>query len=246
MLPVSTPTSRRLADLPMCGIFAAINLTKAGTGLGEARARAATSTLQHRGPDGSAVLCGPHATLGHTRLAIIDLDLGDQPMTDPESGLAIVFNGEIYNHRELRRELEQLGHAFHTRSDTEVILKAYAQWGDAAVKRLRGMFAFVIHDERRGEAFAARDRLGIKPLYWSRCGDTHLFASEMTALFATGLVAPDRDEDRYAEYLVFGYAAGPATLFKTVRSLGGRPPPQDHGRRRAAAALLDAFRRAGD
>ncbi len=203
----------------MCGIFAAANLSDGATGLSEPRARAAVATLNHRGPDGDGVYWSPSVVLGHTRLAIIDLDHGVQPMLDPDSGLRITFNGEIFNHRELRRSLEALGHRFQTNSDTEVILKAYAEWREELVVRLRGMFAFVIYDERRGEVFAARDRFGIKPLYHASQGKTHFFASEMAALFATGQVAAEPDAARYDEFLVFGYAAGAATLFKTVTSL---------------------------
>jgi asparagine synthase (glutamine-hydrolysing) len=203
----------------MCGLFAAANLSSGRTELSERRARSVLMTLNHRGPDGSGLSWSPEVVLGHTRLAIIDLEQGKQPMYDPESGLRITFNGEIFNHRELRRTLESLGHRFRTHSDTEVILKAYAEWREEAAVRLRGMFAFVIHDAKRGEIFAARDRFGIKPLYHASVGDTHFFASEMAPLFATGQVAPEKDESRYAEFLVFGYAAGAATMFKTVRTL---------------------------
>ena len=203
----------------MCGIFAAVNLKDGATGLSELRARAAVTTLNHRGPDGDGLYWSSSVVLGHTRLAIIDLDHGVQPMQDPESGLRITFNGEIFNHRELRRNLEVLGHRFQTDSDTEVILKAYAEWREDTVARLRGMFAFVIHDEKNGEVFAARDRFGIKPLYHARRGNSHFFASEMAALFATGQIEAETDIARYDEFLVFGYAAGAATLFKSVTSL---------------------------
>jgi asparagine synthase (glutamine-hydrolysing) len=128
---------------------------------------AMTSVQAHRGPDGEGVVCRGSVGLGHRRLAIIDLATGEQPMASGDGSIWIVFNGEIYNFRELRRELETKGVVFRTSSDTEVILQAYEAWGPDCVTRLRGMFAFAILDERARRIFLARDRAGIKPLVYS-------------------------------------------------------------------------------
>jgi asparagine synthase (glutamine-hydrolysing) len=190
----------------------------------------ASERLAHRGPDG----CGSFSTAGrgpgqvelaHRRLAIIDLSAdASQPMRDPQSGAVIVYNGEVYNYRELRRELEQAGRRFVSRSDTEVVLQAYAHWGDACLERLRGMFAFAIHDPRQRRVLLARDRLGVKPLYTARVeragtGATLLFASELRALLAMGLLEPRLDPVGLATYLWNGFVIGPATIVRGVQRL---------------------------
>jgi asparagine synthase (glutamine-hydrolysing) len=142
-----------------------------------------TAALAHRGPDGEGFHCEPAAGLylGHRRLAIIDLANGAQPMWDAQGETAIVFNGEIYNHRELRAELEALGHPFRTsHSDTEVLLQGYRAWGEALPERLNGMFAFCIYDRTRRRLFLARDRFGEKPLYYCERNGVFAFASELT------------------------------------------------------------------
>lgn len=155
----------------------------------------ALGSIAHRGPDGAGIWrrsgAGPAVLLGHRRLAIIDLtEAGAQPMVSRQGGQVIVFNGEIYNYRELRQELRGLGHRFESDSDTEVLLAAYAQWGEACVDHLNGMFAFAIWDEARRRLFAARDRFGEKPFYYSlsRSGESFAFASEMKALLSAGVV----------------------------------------------------------
>jgi len=212
----------------MCGIAGIIGTLSPGT---LDALRRTIGSMSHRGPDGDGFLVcagaqqGTGAALAHRRLAIIDLsDDGRQPMTDPATGNSISFNGEIYNYQELRAELARLGHRFRTRTDTEVILKAYAQWGGACVERLRGMFAFTIWDVRLGVAFLARDRLGIKPFYWAvvNAGDGRpaiLFASEVRAMLASGLVPRLIDQHGMASYLWNGFVIGPDSMVRNVRLL---------------------------
>ncbi|MCW5751632.1 MAG: amidotransferase 1, exosortase A system-associated [Alphaproteobacteria bacterium] len=183
--------------------------------------RRMTERIAHRGPDGEGFLFEPGIGLGHRRLAIIDVAGGDQPIWNEDRSVGIVFNGEIYNFRELTRELEGLGHRFNTRSDTEAIVHAWEQWDEDCVKRLRGMFAFAIWDRNRRTLFLARDRLGKKPLYYAEMADRQfLFASELKSL----LVHPglDRSIDRQAveDYFALGYVPDPKCIFSAVRKLG--------------------------
>ena len=188
--------------------------------------------LRHRGPDASGI--GNYARDGtavaadkaevvlvHRRLAIIDLDhRSEQPMSTADGRYSIIFNGEIYNYIELRDELARLGHGFRTRSDTEVLLAAFAQWGAAALARLAGMFALVIFDRKRSELFLARDPFGIKPLYWARGGDGIAFASEIGPLLRFAGVGRRANNSRVFQYLATGQTdAGEETLFAGVRSL---------------------------
>src|SRR5262245_42250431 len=154
---------------------------------------------RHRGPDGEGFYDTPGAALGHCRLAIIDLsDAGHQPMRDPSGRYCLTYNGEIYNYVELANELRALGHRFRSYSDTEVLLTAYRQWGEACLRRLRGMFAFAIWDEQEQQLFAARDRLGIKPFhYWTNGREKLAFASEIKALL--GFVPSVRANRRLAQ-----------------------------------------------
>lgn len=175
------------------------------------------ATLRHRGPDGEAVDAGGPVALFHARLAIIDLETGAQPMRDGD--LVITYNGEIYNYRELRTELMAHGHRFRTASDTEVILKAYRQWGLDALGRLNGMFAFVLHDAAQGRVVAARDRFGVKPLYWCRAGDDIIWASEIKALLRHPAVRAELDRSSLQEYLTFQFITGSRTLFRGMSKL---------------------------
>ncbi|HEX5314273.1 MAG TPA: asparagine synthetase B, partial [Gammaproteobacteria bacterium] len=145
------------------------------------------AALAHRGPDDGGIFIGSGAALVHRRLSIIDVAGGHQPMTNTAGDIWITCNGEIYNYRELRRELRVRGREFSTSSDTEVILRAYETFGEDCVRYLRGMFAFAIWDARRRRLFLARDRLGIKPLYYAQTGNELLFASEIKALLAAGI-----------------------------------------------------------
>jgi len=181
--------------------------------------------IAHRGPDDegyfrATALGGAYrVALAHKRLSILDLDGGRQPMQDAGGGLTIVFNGEIYNFDTLRTELQALGHAFATRSDTEVILAAYRQWGEPCVERLRGMFAFALWDAHRDRLVLARDRFGKKPLFLHQRGDALWFASETKALLQCPEVGAEMDSEVIADYLAFRYVPGPHTLFRDIRKM---------------------------
>jgi asparagine synthase (glutamine-hydrolysing) len=185
-----------------------------------------TASLAHRGPDDSGTIVLRDSTfndeigLGNRRLAILDLSpLGHQPMHDAESGNWIVFNGEIYNFRDVRLELEQAGISFVSHSDTEVVLKAYARWGAECLAKFRGMFALAIWDARLHRLFLARDPMGIKPLYYVQSGAYFLFASEVRTLLGTGLVRRRIDSAGLINYLTFGSAYDPLTLVEVVRAV---------------------------
>lgn len=188
------------------------------------RVEAAVYSQRHRGPDDSGLEIvnnsAPAVILGHRRLAIIDLSrAGRQPMRDEETGNWITFNGEIYNFRQLRHDLRSAGVNFRTETDTEVILRAFATWGDASINRLRGIFAFGLWDAARQRLLLVRDQLGVKPLYyWSDGGDL-MFASEVRALLTTELVPRHLDVSGLRSYLAFGSVQEPLTLIRGVRSL---------------------------
>jgi asparagine synthase (glutamine-hydrolysing) len=175
--------------------------------------------IQHRGPDGEGECVDGEAGLGHRRLSIIDVAGGSQPIGNEDDSLQVVFNGEIYNFVELRDELEKAGHRFKTRSDTEVIVHAYEQWGQACVKRFNGMFAFAIWDARRREVFIARDHLGIKPLYYVQAGQTLLFASEIKSLLKHPDCPREVDLEALAELFTYRYVPSPKTLFRRILKL---------------------------
>jgi asparagine synthase (glutamine-hydrolysing) len=184
-----------------------------------ARMAAMRDILAHRGPDDTGTYVDEWAALGHRRLSIVDLAAGHQPIANEGDTVWIVFNGEIYNHADVRPELEAGGHRYKTRSDTETIVHAYEQWGDACVERLRGMFAFAIWDAPRRRLLLARDRLGVKPLYWARAGSRLLFGSEIKAILASGLVPAAADERKLPELLSTRYLSGTETLFKGINRL---------------------------
>lgn len=181
--------------------------------------RAMTDRLQHRGPDAAGYLFDPGAALGHRRLSIIDLNTGHQPMYNEDGTVAVVFNGEIYNFRDLRRELETLGHRFRTSSDTEVIVHAWEQWGDAAVPRLRGMFALALWDRRQRRLLLARDRVGKKPLYYAHDAERLAFASELKALLADPGLKREIDLEAIDDYLTFGAVPPPRSIYRRVAQL---------------------------
>ena len=202
----------------MCGIAGFVNLE--GHRVEEVRPLLAEMTrlLAHRGPDEEGFYLDQFAALGHRRLAIIDLSSGKQPMKDEETGSVIVFNGEIYNFLELREELLAKGYCFSTKSDTEVILKAYQAWGPDCVQRLYGMFAFALWDGQERKLFLARDRLGKKPLYYWLNGPLLVFASEIKSLLAFG--APrELGPEAIDCYFSFGYIPSPLTIFRAIRKL---------------------------
>jgi asparagine synthase (glutamine-hydrolysing) len=183
------------------------------------------SAIVHRGPDEEGFLAAPPIVVGSRRLSIIDLPGGSQPIWNETGTLAVIFNGEIYNFRELRKELEAKGHTFLTRSDTEVIVHAYEQWGEQSVARLRGMFALAIIEMPQGRGgpaaavFLARDPLGIKPLYYAIGGGGLLFASEVRALLASGCISPHLSDAAVPAYLLFGSVCEPMTMVDGVLSL---------------------------
>lgn len=203
----------------MCGIAGIVDFS--GLNRDDATARTAhmTRALRHRGPDGDGLFVDDRAALGHRRLAIIDLEGGRQPMMAPNGRVHLVFNGEIYNHSDLRKELKGRGHRFSTRSDTEVVLVAYLEWGEAAFARLNGMFAIAIWDATEARLLLARDRVGEKPLYWHRHGTQVAFASELGALSAAGLCPDEIDPQSLDCYLTLGFVPAPQTIFRGAKKL---------------------------
>ncbi|MBL8313268.1 MAG: amidotransferase 1, exosortase A system-associated [Rubrivivax sp.] len=174
----------------------------------------------HRGPDEGSLHIEPGLGLGHRRLSIIDIATGQQPLFNEDGSVVVVFNGEIYNYQALIPELQALGHVFHTRSDTECIVHAWESWGEACVQRFRGMFAFVLWDRKKQTLFMARDRLGVKPLYYALLDDgTLLFGSELKSLLAHGGLRRDLDPLAVEEYFALGYVAEPRTIFRQARKL---------------------------
>ncbi|MGW7041428.1 asparagine synthase (glutamine-hydrolyzing) [Streptomyces avermitilis] len=181
---------------------------------------AMTAALTRRGPDAGGVWLGEHAAIGHRRLAVIDIAGGVQPMTDqPDAPTAVLsYSGEIYNHHELRAELRGRGHTFRTRSDTEVVLRAYAEWGEGLADHLDGMFAFAVWDERARRLLLVRDRLGVKPLFWAAVDGGLAFASEPKALFAHPQIRPRVDADGLREAYSLLFNTGP-TVWSGVREV---------------------------
>lgn len=182
--------------------------------------RRMNDSISHRGPDDEGIYVGDDVSLGHRRLSIIDLSpLGHQPMANDDKSLWIVFNGEIYNYQEIRPVLEGKGYKFKSNSDTEVILHAYKEWGAASLERFRGMFTFAIWDSKKKELFIARDRLGVKPLYYVEKGGNLFFASEIKAFKETGIVENDLDYGAVNLYFTFRFTPGPQTVLKDVKKL---------------------------
>jgi asparagine synthase (glutamine-hydrolysing) len=180
---------------------------------------AMTGALRHRGPDGEGFFTDRFVGLGHRRLAIIDREGGKQPLANEDGSCWITFNGEIYNHRDLRTELVARGHQFRTRSDTEAIVHAYEEFGPACVDRLEGMFAFAVYDQRRRELFIARDRLGKKPLYYAILSGILHFASEIKAFYHSPVWNPAVSFAELESYLSLGYFLAPGTVYHNVRKL---------------------------
>src|ERR1700693_3696594 len=178
-----------------------------------------TDEIRHRGPDDFGYYHDDWAHLGHRRLSIVDVAGGHQPMTNESSTLWLTYNGEIFNHAGLRPSLEQAGHRYTTRSDTETILHSFEQYGPDCVLRLRGMFAFAIWDKNSRKLFCARDRLGKKPFYYYWDGRLFAFASEIKALLEHPSISPNLDESLLPEYLAFGYVSEDRTLCRGIRKL---------------------------
>lgn len=176
-------------------------------------------SIAHRGPDAEGVWSGPGVGLAHRRLSIIDLTGGDQPIGNEDGSIQVVFNGEIYNYRELMRELQAKGHVFRTNSDTEVLVHLYEELGDELVTRLRGMFAFAIWDGRRRRLLLARDRVGLKPLYYYRDHEKLLFASEIKPILTWPGVDRSIDAEALEDYLAFGVVPDDRSIFREIRKL---------------------------
>ena len=177
-------------------------------------------TIVHRGPDDEGIHLGERVALGMRRLAIIDRAHGAQPISNEDGTITVVYNGEIYNHDELRERLKARGHQFRSRADTEVLVHGYEEWGEEGLlSRLNGMFAFAIHDARRDRLFLARDRLGIKPLYYTRQGGVLYFVSEVKALMPVDEVSFQPDEAVVPEYLALRYVPAPRTLFRGIHKI---------------------------
>ena len=205
----------------MCGLAGIFDPLGGSQGCSErALIEQMTALLEHRGPDEGGTHLEPGLALGHRRLSIIDLTSGQQPLGNEDGSVLTVYNGEIYNHAELRAELAARGHQFRTCCDTEVIVHAWEEWGEGLVGRLRGMFALAVWDRRRGQLFLARDRLGIKPLYYAALADGRLlFASEVKSLLACPELPRDIDTAALEEYFAFGYVPDPRSIFTAVRKL---------------------------
>lgn len=203
----------------MCGIVGI--RTRQPNSSNTATLAAMMAPIAHRGPDGEGSFIDPrgHCALGHKRLAIIDPKGGHQPLTNEDGSLQIVFNGCIYNYKELRTELAAAGHRFATNSDTETIVHAYEQWGEECVSRFNGMWAFAIYNTKTQSLFCSRDRLGVKPFYFVDTPDGFYFASEIKCLLATGAVKKRSSADGIRQYLTFQYCLGENTLFDGVRRL---------------------------
>ncbi len=178
-----------------------------------------TDCLTHRGPDDQGFYIGKNVALGHRRLSIIDLKTGHQPIFNEDRTICIVFNGEIYNYKEIKAELLQKGHRFSSESDTETIIHAYEEWGEESVHRLRGMFSFCIWDERQDKLLLVRDRLGEKPLFYAYRNGSLVFASEMKAILAGPHADRSMDMEALGAYFTFSYIPAPMTIFKGIRKL---------------------------
>jgi len=178
-----------------------------------------TDRVSHRGPDASGYYVNGSIGLGHRRLSVIDLTTGDQPIGNEDGSVQVIFNGEIYNFAEVQHELEQRGHRFRTKSDTEVIAHGFEEWGEDCVSRFRGMFAFAAWDNRSRTLLLGRDRLGVKPLYYALLPDGILFGSEIKSLIEDPVVSREWDPEALDVYLTLGYIPAPLTIYKAVRKL---------------------------
>ena len=203
----------------MCGIAGQINFNKQ---VDAKNIIAMTEAIRHRGPDGDGVYLNKKKTVGfgHRRLSFLDLtEAGKQPMTNEDGSLWITYNGEIYNYLELRSILESCGHKFHSHTDTEVILLGYEEWGTEVLRKLKGMFAFGIWDEKKQELFLARDRFGIKPLYYYHQHGNFVFSSEIKGIKANGEVITKLDFSSFNDYFVYRYVPSPKTIWCEVKKL---------------------------
>ncbi len=216
----------------MCGMTGFVDL-RGRREPDRALLRRMNDSIAHRGPDGEGEHCEPGVALGHRRLSIIDIATGQQPLYNEDGSVVVVYNGEIYNYQALIPELQALGHVFHTKSDTEVIVHAWEAWGETCVERFRGMFAFALWDRNKETLFLARDRLGVKPLYYALLPDGQcVFGSELKAVLLHPGVTRTIDPCAVEEYFALGYVAEPRTIYTSVQKL---PPAHTLVLRRGAA-----------
>jgi len=201
----------------MCGIVGIVSFD-GSSAIDEARLRRMRDIIAYRGPDDAGLWMGDGVGLGHRRLSIVDVASGHQPMLTEDQKLCLVFNGEIYNHADLRPDLEVRGHRYRTRSDTETILHLYNEYGDGALERMRGMFAFALWDRSRRRLLLGRDRLGIKPLYYAATDRELIFASEIKAIVAAG-VRPEFNAEVVPEFLASRFVSGEETFYRGIRKL---------------------------
>ena len=234
----------------MCGIAGIFHCTTPKP-VDPARVERMCDAMVHRGPDGAGVWAAPGVGLGHRRLSIIDLAGSPQPMHSPDGRAVIVFNGEIYNFMELRRELAASGAQFRTDGDTEVILAAWQRWGTGCLEKLHGMFAFALYDLDRRQLFLARDRFGVKPLFTARLSDGSLaFASELKGLLAHPLLRREVDPLAVEDYLAWGYVPDHRSILKGVEKLPAghsaccRMTPSLQGRCNGGTSALPSGKRA--
>jgi asparagine synthase (glutamine-hydrolysing) len=202
----------------MCGIFCIYNVDKFKV-ISQTVVETAIAEMHHRGPDDDGIYLSRNVGLGHKRLSIIDLSAGHQPMFNEDKQVVVVYNGEIYNHTSIRKELISKGHIFKTVCDTEAIIHSYEEWGVESVKKFNGMFSYVIFDKRNETLTIVRDRIGIKPLYYYWDSKTFICSSEIKPIFATGLVEANINKKVLDSFFSLGYVPGPETMFKDIYKL---------------------------
>ena len=203
----------------MCGITGIVDLSETRE-INRELLRDMNNRQTHRGPDGSGYHFEPGVGFGHRRLSIIDLEGGTQPMFNEDNSVVVTYNGEIYDFAKLMEELQAAGHTFRTRCDTEVIVHAWEQWGESCLERLHGMFGFAIWDRNQQTLFIARDRFGIKPLFYSKlCNGQLIFASELKALLVHPAVSREIEPEAVEDYMTFGYIPDPKTIFRSIYKL---------------------------
>jgi asparagine synthase (glutamine-hydrolysing) len=203
----------------MCGIAGKVAVSSSAAAVDADVVRRMMSLIVHRGPDDDGIYIDRQAVLGHRRLSIIDLNTGKQPISNEDGTVWVVYNGEIYNFPELREQLLARGHTLKTHTDTEVIVHLYEDYGEQCVTLLRGMFAFALWDARKKKLLLARDRVGIKPLYYVQTRDSLLFASEIKAFRADPSVQLELNKQAIDTFLTFLYVPGSETLFRNVHKL---------------------------
>src|SRR5512140_1470478 len=203
----------------MCGIAGCLTLRRGGPPPSIEAVSLMVGALRHRGPDEFGLYRDRVAALGHARLSIIDLSTGQQPLSNEDGTLWVVFNGEIFNYVELREELEALGHRFRTRSDTEVIVHAFEAWGEECFSRFNGQWAVALWDTQRGKLILSRDRIGVRPLYVHEANGSVWFASEVKALFADRDVPRVIDPRALAQTFTYWASVAPLSLFEGIQEI---------------------------